>query len=369
MKPREIILTCAMAFAAIALSGFISLALVGPSGLPFLVASMGAAAVLVFAMPQSPVSQPFPVIVGHLVAATLGVACAKTIGDPVLASAAAVALAIGGMIALRCTHPPGGAAALGAVVGGPAIHDLGWLYVLIPVAMNAIILVILAIVFNRVAKFARYPLGAPPQKVSTQDWALGPAQLNRDDVRAALAEEKTVIDIDEDELHRLYQRALLYASKRRVGHVTANEIMTRNPFVLRPEETLETAWAALRKAKVKAAPVVDPAHRVIGILTMSDFLRAVSDLTGESLDERMAAFLHTENGQPTRKVENLMSHPVKSVPFNTHIVDLIALFADGGFHHLPIVSERAQLVGIVTRTDLMRALALALVRGASGPRT
>lgn len=367
MKPREVILTCAMAFAAIALTGIISLTLAGPAGLPFLVASMGAAAVLVFAMPQSPVSQPFPVIAGHLVAATLGVACAKAIDDPVVASAAAVALALGGMIMLRCTHPPGGAAALGAVVGGPAIHDLGWLYVLIPVALNAIILVLLAIAFNRIAKFARYPLGAPPKMESTQSWALGPSELNREDVRAALAEEKTVIDIDEEELHKLYQRALLYASKRRVGHVTANEIMTRNPFVLRPEDTLETGWTSLRKAKVKAAPVVDPAHRVIGILTTSDFLRAVSDLAGESLDERMATFLHTEIGGPTRKVADLMSHPVKSVPSDTHIVDLIALFAEGGFHHLPIVSERGQLVGIVTRTDLMRALAL--VRGASGPRT
>lgn len=367
MAPREVVLTCAMAFAAMVLTGLISLTLVGPAGLPFLVASMGAASVLLFAMPQSPVSQPWPLVAGHLTSALVGVACAKAIGDPVLAAASAVALSLGGMIALRCVHPPGGAAALGAVVGGPAIHDLGWLYAFIPVTLNALLLMVLAVAFNRVAKFARYPLRANPKSESAQDWALGAAQLSRDDVHAALAEEKTLIDIDEEELHQLYQRALLHATKRRVGLVAAREIMTPNPFVLLPDQPLDTAWAALREAKVKAAPVVDPAHRVIGILTMADFLRAVSNVAGESLDQRMSEFLSAGNGKKTLKVADLMSHPVKSVPFDTHIVDLIALFADGGFHHLPIVNARSQLVGIVTRTDLMRALAL--VRGASGPRT
>ncbi len=111
------------------------------TGAAWIVASMGATAVLLFAVPHGPLSQPWAVIGGHLVSAAIGVACARWVPDPLLAPAAAVGLAIGAMHYLRCIHPPGGATALTAVVGGSQLQALGFDYVLTPVSLNALTMV------------------------------------------------------------------------------------------------------------------------------------------------------------------------------------------------------------------------------------
>jgi CBS-domain-containing membrane protein len=118
---------------------------------------MGASAVLLFAVPEGPLSQPWAVVGGHLFSAVVGVLCAHLVVDPLLASAIAVGAAIGAMQVLRCVHPPGGATALSAVVGGPAVHALGMQYVLTPVLLNAAVIVAVAVAFNGLLGKRRYP--------------------------------------------------------------------------------------------------------------------------------------------------------------------------------------------------------------------
>lgn len=113
------------------------------------VASMGASAVLLFAAPHGAMSQPWPVVGGHLVSAFIGVACARWFGqDPMIAASLAVSLSIAAMYGMRCLHPPGGATALYAVLGGPAVHALGYTYVFSPVLLNVLVLLVVAVAFN-----------------------------------------------------------------------------------------------------------------------------------------------------------------------------------------------------------------------------
>ncbi len=88
---------------------------------PLLVAPMGASAVLLFAVPASPLAQPWSIIGGNTISALIGVIVAHFVHEPALATGIAVALAIAAMSFTRCLHPPGGAAALTAVLGGPAV--------------------------------------------------------------------------------------------------------------------------------------------------------------------------------------------------------------------------------------------------------
>ena len=118
---------------------------------------MGASAVLLFAVPHGPLSQPWAVFGGHLVSAFIGVVCVKLNMQPVLASALAVALAISAMYYLRCIHPPGGATALTAVAGGEAVHTLGFHYVLTPVLLNVCVILMVAMLFNWPFPWRRYP--------------------------------------------------------------------------------------------------------------------------------------------------------------------------------------------------------------------
>ena len=109
-------------------------------GSPAVIASMGAAAVIVFQFPESPAARVWPILGGHLVSALIGVAVSQLITDRMIAGGVAVGLSLWAMAMLRCMHPPGGGTALVAVLGGDAIQDAGYRFVLLPTFINALLL-------------------------------------------------------------------------------------------------------------------------------------------------------------------------------------------------------------------------------------
>ncbi|MEG2172342.1 MAG: HPP family protein [Desulfovibrionaceae bacterium] len=124
-----------------------------------LIGSFGASTCMIFGLPESPYSQPRNVIGGHVSSALCGVSAAMLVGDiPWLACALAVSCALALMHLTRTFHPPGGATALIAVIGGPALVHLGYGYVLMPVAAGAGLLVLLGMLLNNFFRHRRYPL-------------------------------------------------------------------------------------------------------------------------------------------------------------------------------------------------------------------
>jgi CBS-domain-containing membrane protein len=123
-----------------------------------IVGSFGASAVLIYGAIKSPLAQPRNLVGGHVLSALVGVACRQLL-DPNLwlAAALAVSTAIAVMHATRTLHPPGGATALIAVIGGDRIHSLGFMYALFPVGGGAVILLVVALLFNNIPKSRRYP--------------------------------------------------------------------------------------------------------------------------------------------------------------------------------------------------------------------
>ncbi|WP_395751028.1 HPP family protein [Prosthecobacter sp.] len=171
-------------------------------GAAALITSMGASAVLLFGVPHGPLSQPWPVIAGHGISALIGVVCAEYIHSPALAAACAVGLSIGAMQQLKCIHPPGGATAFAAVMGGSAIRDLGFGFVLFPVLTNAIVMVSLAVLMNYPFRWRRYPNALRKQPhIAPPD--ASPA--THEDVIAAIRSLDSFVDISEDELLRLVE--------------------------------------------------------------------------------------------------------------------------------------------------------------------
>ena len=197
------------------------------------VASMGATAVLLFAVPHGALSQPWPLVGGHLVSAIVGVTCARYISDPFVAGAAAVSLAICGMHYLRCIHPPGGATALTAVAAGPALHSLGYAYVLMPVMLNVAVMLAVALSFNYLFHWRRYPVGwarsAEDEPVEEPAEVEG-EMVTQDDLLWALRSINSYIDVAEEDLGRIYARAMrhhaearhLKAEQVQVGHCYSN---------------------------------------------------------------------------------------------------------------------------------------------------
>jgi len=183
---------------------------VGSNGAALVVASLGASAVLLFAVPHGPLSQPWPVIGGHTVSAIIGVACVQSISNPIIAGAVAVALAITAMHYLLCIHPPGGATALTAVVGGESFHSLGYEYVFTPVLASAVTIVVIAIIFNYPFAQRRYPTSwANPRSnnIPTPTIPLEDDRITRDDLETALKSMNRVIDISGHDLEQIYRSA------------------------------------------------------------------------------------------------------------------------------------------------------------------
>lgn len=174
--------------------------------LPWLIASMGSSAVLLFAVPHGPLSQPWPLLGGHLVSALIGVACARWLGTDLWSAGAAAGLSIGAMHPLRCIHPPGGATALTAVIGGPSITALGFGFVLMPVLVNALTLLLLAVLWNAPWHWRRYP-ASWARRSRQPDPASRTAPLEHRHLAAALRTLDSFIDVTEQDLQRIYALA------------------------------------------------------------------------------------------------------------------------------------------------------------------
>ena len=124
----------------------------------FLIGSFGASSVLVYGAIQSPLAQPRNLVGGHVISAFMGVSVCMALPDIIwLTAPLAVALSIVAMQVTKTLHPPGGATALIAVMGSEKIERLGYWYVLSPVLTGSIILLVVALIFNNMTEYRKYP--------------------------------------------------------------------------------------------------------------------------------------------------------------------------------------------------------------------
>ena len=335
---REKIYSGIAALIGILLVAWISQATTGDEGLVFMAASMGSAAVLLFAIPHSPMAQPWPLIGGHLVSALVGVLCYQWIASVPVAAAMAVSIAIVAMFFLRCMNPPGGAAALGAVLGGPVIHDLGLYYVLVPVGLNVIVIFMVALVVNNLLPGRCYPL-MPEKRGGRQQadhsWALGQNILDDSDIDDAMINLDSFVDADREDLKKIFQQATMNAYKRRLGHVSCADIMTPNPTVITADMPMGRAREIMTEQNRRVLPVVDAQRHVVGLLTQDELLR--------------------ETRQTAVVADVMRSEPV-AASIDQHVLDIVPLISQKGWRRISVVDSEQRLQGIITRSDIIRAL-------------
>lgn len=154
----EILWSWLGAVTGVGICGYLSSQYFEPKDMTLIIGSFGASAVLLYAAIKSPLAQPRNLIGGHVIAGIIGVACYKLFGGSIWAAGAlAASLAIVAMLLSKTLHPPAGATALIAVIGGEKIHALGFLYAFIPAGLGAVILLIVALLLNNLSKNRKYP--------------------------------------------------------------------------------------------------------------------------------------------------------------------------------------------------------------------
>lgn len=347
------------ALVGILITGVVSrIAFGGYHELPYLIPPMGASAVLLFGVPASPLAQPWSIIGGNLISGLIGVTAARYIGDPAVAGAVALALAIPLMFTFGCVHPPSGAVALTAVLGGPAIHAAGYGFILWPLGVNTILIVIAALAYNNLTG-RRYPHAILTAAAGTTDASpLTRIGFTPDDIDAALKDYGEILDIDRSDIETVMRAAEIRAFRRRSGNILCRDIMSRKVLAVSPGETLKNALYLLSNHHIKALPVTDEYARVIGILTQTDFLNRTSFGSGGpsiGLRRRLDQALQMKPA-PQAVVSDVMTAPARTATPDLPVADLLPMMADGGLHHLPVVDEHGTLVGIVTQSDVIAAL-------------
>jgi CBS domain-containing membrane protein len=225
---------------------------------------MGASAVLLFAVPSSPLAQPWPIIGGNVISALVGVAAAHLIPNVAVAAGVAVGLAIAAMSVTRSLHPPGGAAALLAVVSGP--EPSTWLFPLAPVGINAVLLTLLGIGFHLLTPH-RYPAraaGPQPSPHGTTDRPptarLG---VQSQDIDKAISDIGEAFDIARDDLARLIRRVEQRALERTHGRLTCADVMARDVIKVGAGTAAAAAKNIVLERGVRLLPVVAVDDRVV----------------------------------------------------------------------------------------------------------
>ncbi|SFN12323.1 HPP family protein [Variovorax sp. OV329] len=313
----------------------------------WIVAPMGASAVLVFGVPASPLAQPWAVLAGNTVSALVGIACARWIGNVDLAAALAVGLAIGLMFLLRCLHPPGGASALLMVMAGVTDPHAA----LAPVLLNSIVLVAMGLAWNN-ATGRRYP---HPQSSA----AAGATSATEHDLDAVLARYNQILDVPRDDLLALVGQTRLAGYQRMLAQTRCADVMSKNLVTVSFGTSLQDAWHLLRDKHIKALPVVDRVNRIVGILTLADFLNAADLDLHQGFEAKLKNLIRwssTVNSAKPEVVGQIMTRRVRVAGADKPLVDLVPLFGSTGHHHIPIVDPDQRLVGILTQSDLVAAV-------------
>ena len=323
------------AIGGIAITGLLCGLMLG-NGLahPLLVAPMGASAVLLFAVPASPLAQPWPVLGGNVISAVIGIAVAKAIADPTLAAALAVGAAIAVMSLLRCLHPPGGAVALSAALGVKSVAA-SYMFALVPVGINTLLLLIVAMLFHRLAGHS-YPHVAPTtsQRHGTDDspplLRAGPSEQ---DVADALHGFGDMLDVDKADLRQLIVDAELRAAERLHGAASCADIMSQDVLHVGAQHSVAEVRTLMRERELLSVPVLDRGGRVQGMIGAIDLTRdgvCAGDIA------RRPLLVHAD----------------------TPVARLIGPLSSGAHRAAIVVDDAQHLLGLVTQTDLLASLAM-----------
>ena len=313
-----------------------------------LMAPFGATATLIFAAPNSPLAQPWPVFVGTLVSALVAVAVSMAVPQTVVAAPLAVALAIFVMALCRATHPPGGAVALMVPLAGPAHADPAWPF--LPLAVGTLLLIGIGVLFAR-ATGRRYPFRhvGDANAVGTGD--PDPVErtgLSEDELAGILVRYRQSLNLGVEDLARLIAAAEVEAAGNRIGAGTVASIMSRDLVTVAPGTPLDEIAGLFVRHGFTSLPVVDAGGAFRGVIFQLHLIARQA-----ASPQRRRPLAPAPDRALARDIMD--ATPVTAAPA-TPVAALLVPLAISGTDAVPIL-DAGRLVGIVTQTDLIAALA------------
>ena len=305
-----------------------------------LIAPFGASAVLVFAVPNSPLSQPWSTVVGNTVSAAVALATIALLPAGPWVPPVAVGGAIATMLLCRSLHPPGGAVALLAALT-PSSLTIPLHSVILPVVVGSAGLVLAGIGWHRLTGRV-YPFRQPasPGPHGTRD--PGPAArvgLQSAELAGILDRFRQTPNLGVADLARLVGAVEEMMAAQRLSGATCADIMSRDLVTVVPDTPRDEVAQIFATRGFHSLPVTDGEFRLLGVIFQIDLIIRPAATSA-------AALMVT--GLPEMAPE-------------TPVGALLPILADGRPEGVPVLADN-KLVGIVTRTDLIAALARELAR-------
>lgn len=327
---------------ALVLTGLLLSLLPGPLS-PGLIAPFGATAFLIFVVPNSPLAQPWSVVVGSLVSALAALVFLQLVPPDLpaarlITAGLAVAAAILAMYLTRAMHPPAGAVALLIVLTADPAAPHSLLYALSPVADGSALLVLFGMIWSRLTG-RTYPFRQPEAKGPhhtadpAADRRLG---LRPEDLQTILTRLRLSPNLGPEDLGRALEAAEAEATARHLGGLTAADIMSRDVIAMRPEANAHEVAEAFRHHGFNTLPVSDASGHFRGLIHDRDLIEA-----------------------PSTAIAQDLAHPAATLPPTAGLAELLPLLLGGLQQSVPII-EGDRLIGIVSRSDLITLLAAKL---------
>lgn len=353
LSPRERWLSALAGLLGILLmQGILAVLPAGP-GISYLLAPLGASSVILFALPHSPLAQPWSLAGGLFISALIGHFCGLWITPAFLAVGVALGLAIWLTAWLRCIHPPGGAMAVVFALSAQQQSTS-----LLTALLNVGAALMAVLVVNNLIPGRRYPQCLPPTQVAKKDRPVR-RSIRHEDIQHALERLDTYLDISEDDLVSIYDLATTHAHQRHERRI-CGEIMSAPALSVEFATELNEAWGLMQTHHLHGLPVVDRSHRVIGVLTLENFLRHVEPDGAQGIGENIRRLLRATPSAYSDKPEvvgQIMSHRFAQVQTTTPLGEIAALLASAEHPVIvPVLDENQRLAGVLTQTDLLAAI-------------
>jgi CBS domain-containing membrane protein len=326
----------------------------------FLIAPFGATSVLVFAVPNSPLAQPWSAVIGNTVAALVAVWVCLLVKDPVLRIVLAVGLAITITILCRALHPPAGAVAMTVAMNPDMVAKLGFQFAIMPVAAGTILLVMIAMAYAKLTG-RHYPLRQfdDANHHGTKDAEpIERLGLSEGELTDILERYRQTFNLGVEDLARLIGAAESMAAAHQTGPLTASDIMSRDLVTVGPDASLAEIADLFRQYKFTSLPVVDARDQFLGVIFQIHLIAQVREDAHRLKDRfsRVMKRLRRRDDNMVLRGKDIMDSAGPRAGLDTPIAAFLPLMAEGDVDAVPVLVN-TRIVGIVTRTDLIGALA------------
>lgn len=182
--------------------------------------------------------------------------------------------------------------------------------------------------------------------------------ISDDDIIAAMKEISGYIDITLNDFKELYLFACNHAAERIIHSIKAKDIMTKEVISVDKKTPLKEISTIMEENFISGVPVVQSDNSVIGVISEKDFLfhlgidknSSFMSVISQCLSNKGCLILPIQN----KKAGDIMTSPPVTVKEHTSVAEIMGVFTEKKINRVPVLNEDGELVGIVSRGDVMK---------------